>query len=61
MIAAWTLLDNDWVLLANKTGSTRLGFSLLLKFFEQEAWFPRPVGEFPKAAGDYLAGHPRSH
>lgn len=41
LIACWTLVDNDWELLGNKTGATRLGFGLLLKFFELEARFPR--------------------
>ncbi|MEU4702232.1 DUF4158 domain-containing protein [Nonomuraea dietziae] len=40
----------------SKTGATRLGFSLILKFFEQEARFPRQVGELPKAAVDYVTG-----
>ncbi len=35
LIAAWTLLDGEWELVGNKTGATRLGFSLILKFFEQ--------------------------
>jgi hypothetical protein len=55
-VAAWTLLDDDWELVANKAGATRLGFSLLLKFFELEARFPRHIGELPKAAVDYVAG-----
>ena len=29
---------------------------MILKFFEQEARFPRHVGELPKAAVDYVAG-----
>ncbi|MEV4113148.1 DUF4158 domain-containing protein [Nonomuraea sp. NPDC049695] len=37
-------------------GSDRLGFSLLLKFFELEGRFPRHAGEVPKAAVDCLAG-----
>ncbi|MER6948680.1 Tn3 family transposase [Nonomuraea sp. NPDC000554] len=56
LIAAWTLLDDDWELVSNKAGATRLGFSLMLKFFELEARFPRHVGELPKAAVDYMAG-----
>ncbi|SNT60680.1 Tn3 transposase DDE domain-containing protein [Streptosporangium subroseum] len=56
LIAAWTLLDDDWELVSNKSGATRLGFSLMLKFFELEARFPRHVGEFPKTAVDYVAG-----
>ncbi|WP_326821462.1 Tn3 family transposase [Streptosporangium sp. NBC_01756] len=56
LIASWTLLDGDWELVGNKTGATRLGFGLMLKFFEQEGRFPRHVGELPKAAVDYVAG-----
>lgn len=56
LIAAWTLLDDDWKLVGNKSGATRLGFGLMLKFFELEARFPRHVGEFPKAAVDYVTG-----
>ncbi|WP_249349705.1 DUF4158 domain-containing protein [Microbispora sp. H10836] len=52
----WKLLDGDWELVGNKTGATRLGFGLLLKFFEQEGRFPRHSGEVPKAAVDYVAG-----
>jgi hypothetical protein len=55
LIASWTLVEDDWRLIANKTGSTRLGFALLLKFFELEARFPRHAGEVPKDAIDYMA------
>lgn len=34
LIASWTLVEPDWDLVANKTGATRLGFSVSLKFFE---------------------------
>jgi len=40
---------------ANKTGHSRLGFALLLKFFEAEARFPCQVGELPPAAVGYVA------
>lgn len=40
LVGSWTLVDEDWRLLGNKTGATRLGFALLLKFFELEARFP---------------------
>lgn len=42
--------------MANKSGSTRLGFALLLKFFELEARFPRGPEEVPPAAVSYVAG-----
>jgi hypothetical protein len=31
--------------MANKAGATRLGFALLLKFFELDARFSRRMGE----------------
>lgn len=55
LISCWTLIDADWKLIGNKTGSTRLGFALSLKFFELEARFPRHIGEIPPAAGEYVA------
>jgi hypothetical protein len=41
LIECWTLDEAEFQLLANKTGATRLGFALLLKFFELGARFPR--------------------
>jgi TnpA family transposase len=55
LIDSWTLVKKDWRLVANKTGATRLGFALLLKFFELEARFPRYAAEVPAAAVVYLA------
>lgn len=40
LVGSWTLLPADVPMLGNKSGSTRLGFALLLKFFEIEARFP---------------------
>ena len=48
LIASWTLLDDDWRLVGNKTGATRLGFSLLLKFFAIEAGSPATLGRCPR-------------
>ncbi|MEU9984064.1 Tn3 family transposase [Streptomyces sp. NPDC050856] len=39
----------------NKSGATRLGFALLLKFFEVEARFPESAKEVPAAAVEYVA------
>nr|WP_199840454.1 DUF4158 domain-containing protein [Streptomyces sp. AS58] len=55
-MASWTLVDGDWDLVANKTGATRLGFSLLLKFFELEGRFPDLLEEVPQSAVEYAAG-----
>ncbi len=56
LIDCWTLVDRDWELVANKTGATRLGFALLLKFFELEGRFPAHTAELPPAAVEYVAG-----
>ena len=45
-MAGWTLVTADWELIGNKTGATRLGFALVLKFFEHEARFPSGPSEF---------------
>jgi hypothetical protein len=55
LIACWTLVEADQELVANKSGATRLGFALLLKFFELDARFPRDVSELPPAAVSYVA------
>jgi TnpA family transposase len=55
LIEFWTLDEAEFKLLANKTGSTRLGFALMLKFFEQEARFPRRE-DVPKAAVEFVSG-----
>ncbi|MDQ2738191.1 MAG: Tn3 family transposase [Actinomycetota bacterium] len=55
LLASWTLLDVDLALLANKSGATRLGCALLLKFFEIEARFPRGHSEVPSAAVAFVA------
>lgn len=49
-------MDGDWDLVANKSGPTRLGFCLMLKFFEIEGRFPEFIEEFPQPAVEYVAG-----
>jgi hypothetical protein len=36
LIDMWTLTGGDWDLIANKAGVTRLGFAVMLKFYEIE-------------------------
>ncbi len=55
LLANWTLVDGDWALVANKSGTTRLGFSLLLRFFELEGRFPEVPEEVPPAAVEFVA------
>jgi len=46
----WTLRVTDRALLGNKTGTTRLGFAVLLKLFQAEGRFPRRAEDVPLAA-----------
>jgi len=55
LIESWTLDKADLALVRNKTGPTRLGFAVLLKFFELEARFPASSAEVPIEAVDFLA------
>jgi len=54
--ADWILLPSEAALLANKTGPTRLGFAVLLKFFQYAARFPLSMQEVPTTAVAYIAG-----
>ncbi len=55
LVDSWTLLPNELELVGNKTGPTRLGFALLLKFFQLEARFPAAKNEIPRSVVDYVA------
>ncbi|MGV9599487.1 Tn3 family transposase [Streptosporangium sandarakinum] len=55
LIACWTLDEDEFALVGNKTGATRLGFSLMLKYFELEARFPRRE-DVPRPAVEFMAG-----
>ncbi|MET8429032.1 DUF4158 domain-containing protein [Nocardia sp. NPDC004860] len=49
------MVGEDWRLVGNKSGATRLGFSLLLKFFELDGWLPAGPDDLPAAAVAYMA------
>jgi TnpA family transposase len=55
LIESWTLLPEEMELLGNKTGGNRIGFALLLKFFELEARFPNHPTEIPEIVIPYIA------
>jgi hypothetical protein len=55
LVDSWTLLPNELALLDNKTGPTRLGFALLLKFFQLEGRFPQAKNEIPRVVMAYVA------
>jgi hypothetical protein len=47
LVEHWTILPGDRHLIGNKSGPTRLGFAVLLKFFQHEGRFPRQPSEVP--------------
>jgi len=55
LVEHWTLLPRETELLTNKTGATRLGFAVLLKFFQLEAYFPQHASAVPTAAVEFIA------
>ncbi|WP_242058192.1 MULTISPECIES: DUF4158 domain-containing protein [Nostoc] len=55
LIEHWTLLPDEEALLENKIGANRLGFAILLKFFQLEGRFPTEKSDVPKPVIVYLA------
>lgn len=55
LIDTFTIMPNEMDLLGNKTGETRLGFMVLLKFFQVEARFPSTKNEIPRDVVKYIA------
>ncbi|GAB3476663.1 hypothetical protein GCM10027440_09910 [Nocardiopsis coralliicola] len=55
LVDEWTLEEGDRKLLSNKSGATRLGFALKLKFFQIEGRFPSYAEEIPAAAAPFVA------
>lgn len=55
LIDNFTFMPNELAQIGNKTGVTRLGFSVLFKFFQHEARFPNNKNEIPKEVVLYIA------
>src|SRR4051812_16047197 len=55
LVEHWTLLPNELELVGNKSGPTRLGFAVLLKFFQLQARFPSGKNEIPRVVVAYVA------
>src|ERR1017187_4782243 len=51
----WTLQPGELRLLANKGGENRLGFALLLKFFQIEGRFPESKNDVPRKCAAFVA------
>jgi hypothetical protein len=55
LVDHFTLVGEDLALLRNKTGPTRLGFALLLKYLLWRGCFPRGRADLPDNAVDHVA------
>jgi TnpA family transposase len=55
LIEHFTMMPGELGLIGNKTAETRLGFAVMLKFFQHEARFPEQKNELPKAVMEYIA------
>jgi hypothetical protein len=55
LIETFTLASEDLESISNKSGSTRLGFAVLLKFFQIEARFPNSIIELPQDVINFIA------
>ncbi len=55
LIEHWMLSAWDLVQVGNKTGATRLGFAVLLKFFQRAGRFPAFKNEVPSVVISFVA------
>ena len=55
LVEHWSIDDDDRVLIRNKRGANRLGFALLLKFFQLKGYFPEKKHEIPKVVRLFVA------
>lgn len=55
LIEHWMLSAWDLAQLGNKTGATRLGFAVLLKFFQRQARFPVYKNDVPGVVITFVA------
>lgn len=55
LIEHFTFLPNEIRLIGNKTGETRLGFAIRLKFDQYQARSPLPKQEIPETIINYIA------
>ena len=51
----WFITEDERQLIHKKTNHGRLGFIILLKFFQTEGYFPLSQKEIPPAVKNYLA------
>jgi hypothetical protein len=55
LVEHWSVVSEDWLLIEPKQSATRLGFTVLFKFFQYAGYFPRAPQDVPLTVVDYLA------
>ena len=55
LVEHWTIVPGEWPLIEHKHGATRLGFTVLLKFFQYAGSFPQAPQDVPLPVVDHLA------
>jgi hypothetical protein len=55
LIEHWMLLPKELESLQHKTGPSKLGFAVNLKFFQHEGRFPKTQVDTPKAVLAFIA------
>jgi hypothetical protein len=55
LVEHWSVIPEDWPLIEPKQSATRLGFTVLFKFFQYAGYFPRAPQDVPLTVVDHLA------
>jgi hypothetical protein len=55
LVEHWSVVPEDWPLIEPKQSATRLGFTVLLKFFQYAGSFPRAPQDVPLSVVEHLA------
>lgn len=57
LVEYWTIDDDDRHVIRKKRGANRLGFALLLKFFQPKGRFPEKSSEIPRVVRAFVSEH----
>ena len=55
LVDHWTIAEDDRLLIRQKRGANRLGFALMLKFFQLTGRFPEKQSEIPRVVRAFVA------
>ncbi|WP_017293915.1 DUF4158 domain-containing protein, partial [Geminocystis herdmanii] len=55
LIENWTLIPQELKLLTNKIGGNKIGFAIILKYFQLRARFPDTSEQIPDLIISYIA------